>query len=89
MGKPTAKDKAHFQKVASLGCIICGGLAEIHHSRDGLGMGQRDHSQVYPLCPYHHRHAKDSRHGSPASFAENYGTDAYFAAKAMILLDGQ
>ncbi len=79
--KPTAADKRHFDKVAELGCIIDGQPAEIHHSRDGLGMGQRDHTQVIPLCPKCHRLGRISRHGSPREFAEKYGTDAELVAE--------
>jgi len=75
MTKPTAKDRRYFNAVVDLGCIICGGPAEIHHSRHGLGMGQRDHSRVIPLCPYHHRLSNTSRHLAPGRFADLYGTD--------------
>lgn len=53
----------HLSRVAALGCIVvfpdsgerCCSPAEIHHPRDGQGMGQRaDHSQAIPLCFAHH-----------------------------------
>ena len=81
MGKPTAKDKRHFKAVAELGCINDGSPAEIHHSRAGLGMGQRDHSKVIPLCPECHRMGEFSRHINPLEFEARYGTDAELVDK--------
>lgn len=49
----------HYDKVASLGCILCrhigyaGTPAEIHHVRR-FG-APRDTAPVIPLCPEHHR----------------------------------
>ncbi|MAR57103.1 MAG: hypothetical protein CMM93_07970 [Rickettsiales bacterium] len=54
-------ERAHLDKVASLGCITCRNAgytdspAEIHHVT-GAGMGLRsDHYMTIPLCPAHHR----------------------------------
>jgi len=67
----TKAEQDHLDRVAALGCIICGrhgmgGMfqveAEIHHIRrdpkDGMhfSASQRaTHFQVIPLCPIHHR----------------------------------
>lgn len=55
-------DRAHMDKVARVGCILCKHLgydetpAEIHHIREGQGMSQRaSNFLVVPLCPEHHR----------------------------------
>ena len=49
-------------RVAELGCVLCRHLghghspAEVHHIREGAGMGQRSpHYLTIPLCPEHHR----------------------------------
>lgn len=58
----TKAEREHLNAVALIGCILCARLgtpgtpAEIHHLRDGQGMGQRaPHDQAIPLCIYHHR----------------------------------
>lgn len=54
MSRPAnAKERRHMQKVAELGCIICGAPAQIHHAKTHMG-GGRDHLQVIPLCVNHH-----------------------------------
>lgn len=50
----TAAQKRRAAKIVTMGCLICGGEAEIHHIGTGAG-GRRDHSRIVPLCPYHHR----------------------------------
>lgn len=49
----------HHDAVAALGCVICGGPAEIHHLKHDPATGQhiarRNHRLVIPLCPNHHR----------------------------------
>jgi len=55
---PTKAQKAHYDKVARLGCILCRHLGytdspcEIHHIRRA---GKRDTAPVIGLCPEHHR----------------------------------
>lgn len=58
----TKAQSRHLERVASLGCVVCRNLgygpspAEIHHPRDGQGMGQRaDDEDGIPLCAPHHR----------------------------------
>ena len=82
-------DKKRLDKLVSLGCVVCKkeimvfADAEIHHLRDGRGVGQKkDHSKTIPLCPMHHRigghgiafHAGqaewESRHGRETSLLE-------------------
>lgn len=50
--------------VAELGCVLChhlgtpGTPAQVHHIREGAGIGQRSpHFLVVPLCPEHHQGA--------------------------------
>lgn len=50
--------KAHYSRVAALGCILCRRLGyegtppELHHIRRA---GRRADAPVIPLCPPHHR----------------------------------
>jgi hypothetical protein len=45
----------HMNRVAELGCLICGSPAQLHHPREGQGKGQRAQDWlVMPLCPSHH-----------------------------------
>jgi hypothetical protein len=54
MNNPTSLQKRRFARVADIGCIICGGIAKIHHC--GTSMGSRkNHDLVIPLCHKHHR----------------------------------
>jgi hypothetical protein len=71
-------EKKHLSKVAELGCIACTKLgyyntpAEIHHvKRFGE---KRNHFNVIPLCPYHHRTSKESVHLNPKWFIETFGS---------------
>jgi len=55
--KPATKaEREYMGRVASLGCVICSGPAEVHHITTGVGMGQRaSNYDTIPLCPEHHR----------------------------------
>lgn len=56
-------EKQYLNIVASLGCIVCGADAEIHHIRSFSGMGQRGSNWLtVPLCPHHHRTGPDAIH---------------------------
>jgi len=55
-------ERDHYAKLAELGCIVClneghgYSPAEIHHLREGAGMGQKSSWQTaIALCPLHHR----------------------------------
>ena len=77
----TAKEKNHLDKVASLGCLICGSPAICHHIRnrgDGkgnIGFGNRATAyETIPLCPSHHVGAF-SIHNCKEQFEARYGTE--------------
>lgn len=76
MAKASAADKRHFGRVAALGCIICGGEAEIHHLT-GAGMGLKAaNDNVIPLCPRHHRTGGYgvAVHAGTRTWEEKFGT---------------
>jgi hypothetical protein len=58
----TKSEREYLGLVAALGCAICRRLgygetpAEVHHPRDGMGVGMRGaHTDAIPLCYPHHR----------------------------------
>jgi hypothetical protein len=71
------RHKERFDALSRIGCIICGGPAEIHHLTGG-GVGQKEtHDRTIPLCPEHHRTggtAKIGFHHSPEAFESEYGS---------------
>jgi hypothetical protein len=74
----TKAEKEHLNKVASLGCIICGNIAEIHHVRTGMGLGQRNTNfNVIPLCHVHHRTGGHgvAFHAGKKTWQEIFGTE--------------
>lgn len=77
--RPTAEQQRYHDQVRALGCLICGNTAQIHHIREGLGMGQAvNHDRVLPLCYDHHQSEEFgciSLHGSPGEFVELHGTE--------------
>lgn len=65
----TKAERLHMDRVAGLGCILCirygyhDTPAELHHPRTGIGVGRRaSHTDVIPLCPYHHRQSNEAIH---------------------------
>jgi hypothetical protein len=64
---------AHMEKVAQMGCFVCGARqVEVHHF-----LHPKSDFRVAPLCPPHHRRefGPGSYHYSPAAFRELHGTD--------------
>ena len=75
----TKTEKAHYDKVARLGCILCKSVlgyddtpAEIHHIRR-YG-GKRSLAPVIGLCPEHHR-GNSGIHSLGKQFETRYGVD--------------
>ena len=69
-------------RVAELGCILCRHLgnpdtpANVHHIREGAGMGQRSpHYLTVPLCPEHHQGASGVHMLGPSRFYTRYKLD--------------
>ena len=64
-----------MDRVAAMGCLVCGGPSEVHHER--TGQRARDDAYVVPLCPLHHRDGRVGFHGlgSADAFREAHGID--------------
>lgn len=67
-------EREYLGKIASLGCCMCQMLgygptpAQVHHVREGQGMGQRSpHFATVPLCEQHHT-GSHGWHGDRSEF---------------------
>ena len=90
---PTAAEKAHWTRVAALGCIACrkdglhNPVVSIHHV-DKPGA----HFRVLPLCAGHHQDGTGAPgliavHPWKARFEARYGTQAELLAEIENLLE--
>ena len=54
----TAAEKRHMDRVAAMGCLVCGAAATVHHVSASINGGRitRSHKRTVPLCPRHHHH---------------------------------
>jgi len=78
-----------LDSIACLGCIICGQPAEIHHLREGMGMGQRaPDDRAIPLCPCHHRTGGHgiAYHAGRKAWAIHFGEPELLLAKMREML---
>ena len=69
-------EQEHCNKVAALGCYICGAEPQLHHIRPiGTGIGRRSsHFEVIPLC-YNHHLGPFSIHNKKLDFEKRHGTE--------------
>ena len=89
--------KKHMARVAELGCIVCRNtgygysIAEVHHIREGAGMGKRaSNFDTIPLCPNHHRNGGHgiAFHAGKRTWQELYGTESELLEQVKGLLNG-
>lgn len=76
----------YLDLIASFGCIICQGPAEIHHPRFVCGMSQRANEYLaIPLCPAHHRQGNYGQaiHNGQQEFEANFGSEQELLAKTI------
>lgn len=77
---PTAIERRHLQRVADMGCLVCGRPSTVHHvTSDGYQRLARVHKRTVPLCPTHHMiqfgpHESVEALGH-AGFTATYGID--------------
>ena len=77
-----------MDRLASMGCLICGAPANIHHLRHGMGMGQRnDAYHAIPLCFDHHQGQHGIHHMGTKAWQKVYGTEEELLAKVNKLLE--
>lgn len=59
--RATAAERRHMNRLADMGCLVCGGPAEIHHvTSDRFKRITRSNKRTVPLCPWHHRLGEDA-----------------------------
>ena len=85
-----------------MGCQLCheegypDTPAQVHHIREGQGMGQRG-KDVIPLCPFHHtgapRYADPDKvigfHENPREWRRRYGTEREVLARFLERMGGR
>ena len=85
----------HKRRVFELGCIACRKMGyydtppELHHVRNGQGMGQRASDfEIIPLCPIHHRLGGTgvAIHAGKESFEAKFGTERELLDQVNVLL---
>jgi hypothetical protein len=84
MKPPTAQERRHMDRVAALGCLVCGSPATLHHvtaRADAPGRLTRSHKRVVPLCPRHHQ----IQHG-PRESVEAVGHRGFYTMHGIDLL---
>lgn len=87
--KPTAHERRHMDRVAALGCLICGGPATLHHVSASIDGGRiaRSHRRVVPLAPEYHLIQHGPRTSVEAlghgGFYRTYGIDLLAVADAL------
>jgi hypothetical protein len=88
--QPTKAERQHLDRVARLGCIVCGRPAEIHHLLNGAGMGQRaDNYTCIPLCQAHHRTGGHgvAIHAGKKTWEQRFGTELELLERTRELLE--
>lgn len=84
----TAAQKAHRDKVAALGCLVCRAPATIHHVtgyHDRMGRAPRREDRIVPLCPMHHQAVFDPCARAPLS-VERLGHRGFFQEHGIDLM---
>jgi len=82
---PTKEQKAKWEKMRALGCVLCGATASIHHCGTGMG-GRKDHDKVAPLCHEHHQGKQGIHTLGRKRWQQIYGTEQELMAKVDRLL---
>ena len=88
MKSPTKADRGRYDRIAAMGCLVCGGPAEIHHVTgyaDRKGRAARRNDRVVPLCPLHHRAGCDPYARAPVS-VERLGHMGFFQEHGIDLM---
>lgn len=79
-----AAARRHFERIAAMPCLVCGGQATVHHVTgyaDRMGRIPRRDDRVVPLCPMHHQ----IQHG-PRESVEALGHRGFYRVHGINLL---
>jgi len=52
--KAKGLERIHLDRIAAIGCLVCGAPAQVHHVKAKYASRRRDHKSVAPLCESHH-----------------------------------
>lgn len=85
MKAPTKAQREHWQRVAELGCMVCGAAPEIHHLFTGAG-GRKKHDAVVGLCWLHHRGPQGIHFMGRKKWQPIFGTEQVLLDKLNSLL---
>ncbi|WP_407936831.1 Ref family recombination enhancement nuclease [Jiella pelagia] len=85
-------ERDHLDRVASLGCIVCGAAADIHHLKGHPWscMGKRaSHYDTIPLCHVHHQTGGYgvAFHAGQKAWQARFGTQAELLKKVQEKLE--
>ncbi len=77
----TKAEKKLMNQMSEYGCVVCRWhenvddlpQANLHHIRDGTGLGLKDKS-IIPLCHYHHQGAEGVHTIGKKTWENKYGT---------------
>lgn len=83
----TKAEREHMTRVAGLGCVICGDVAQVHHIT-GAGMGLRaSHYDTYPLCLLHHTGSEGIHTIGIKTWQARFGYEREFLAQTKQVLE--
>lgn len=76
-----------MDRVAQMGCLVCGARATIHHVTASINGGRmtRRHDRIVPLCPMHHQAVFDPYANAPVS-VERLGHRGFYLKHGIDLL---
>ena len=80
--------REHYERVAALGCLVCGAPATNHHVTgyaDKPGRFSPDQWLIVPLCPIHHQKVYDPLNRDPQS-VEGLGHQGFYDKHGIDLL---
>lgn len=86
---PTAAERKHMERIASLPCLVCGARSTVHHVTASIHGGRvsRRHDRTVPLCPVHHQIQHGPRESVEAlghgGFFREYGIDLMAEAERL------
>ena len=71
--KTNKQERAYMGRVAELGCVICGGIPEIHHNTKNRGYGAKSSNyDIIPLAVRFHRGEEGIHHIGVKTWEDKY-----------------
>ena len=90
MKKANKQEQAYMGRVAELGCVICGGIPEIHHNTKNRGYGAKSSNyDIMPICYNHHRGEEGIHHIGVKTWEAKYGDQDELVKQVRLMVYGQ